>query len=480
MSRLTSAGRPALAAILLFSMLAMPYAASNITVPLSSVSLYSNGYGFFERAISTTLPEGTVDLQVMNFTQTAIPDSISISDSGGDLLSYRFFSRLANATESNSRLKTMFELFNSSIGANVAVDSTSGTIAGTLVWASPEAIGINTGNSVSVVTLDQVRQISMPSTSYTINDVKQVREYGLAFSELSKSSQHNIGVSYLAPSSWQANYKVYLTPGSDSGTTDLYGWSTITNNAGEDWKGVSMSVVIGSPKMASSYNPYYRAVDYFSNNKALGASEVAAPSVSPGYLVELISGQYKYTLETPVTLDNGDSASYPLFVKSMTYQREYLWDTNRGSQTEKVIRLKNNDASPLPSGVYRVYDGGVFAGEDAVDYVGRSAEAQVFYAYMPEVPVEKDTNSTTEQTNNARVTTYSVRLTATNNGESQINLKMRDYMNYGDKVEFVSGSPSPAIDGSQLTWRVDVPSGKNTTVAYTYKVTNYINKPITY
>ncbi|HQT44728.1 MAG TPA: DUF4139 domain-containing protein [Candidatus Micrarchaeota archaeon] len=473
-----------MASVLLLAALALlqvAYPVSNLTVPLTSVSLYSNGYGFFERAISTNLPTGQQDLQVMNFTQSAISDSISISDSAADILSYRFFSRLVNTTESKKRLASTFELLNSSIGSTVALSTSAGTISGTLVWASPDSVGLQTSTGVSIVRLGTVNEMSLSPGAYQVDDntTTQSTEHGLAFSEQSKAPNHNIGISYLASSSWSAHYRIYLSPDSASGKTDLQAWSTINNNAGEDWKGVSMSVIVGSPKMASGYMPSYGSYDYFANNKALSGA-AAAPSVSSGYLVELISGQYKYTLDGPVTLASGDSATYPLFTKSLDYQREYLWDTNRGSQAEKALRVKNDQDSPLASGVYRIYDGGVFAGEDSVQYTGRGAEAEIFYAYMPELQVKKDTATSTVQNGNARVTTYNVTLFADNKGETPVSLKIRDYMDYGDKVEFVSGSPTPTIANNLLTWRVDVPSGTNTTVSYTYTVTNYMTPPIKY
>ena len=468
-----------IASILLLSLVAgASFAfAANLTVPITSVTVYSNGYSYIERSISTSMGQGQSSLFVANFSQNAIFDSISASDSGGAITYQRFYSRLYNKTETTSRQMTTFELLNQSIGSKITVSTQSGQHIATLVWVSPDSIGVTTSGVFSMLKLSDISELSFSPSSYLANDTTttQAIDYGLEIGEVSKSSNHNIDITYMAPSQWAANYKVYLDKPDASGQATVQSWANIQNTGGEDWNSVPVTLVIGSPKMASEpirYNSYdiYAKSSYGAGN----SMAVAPPEVLPQYTMELLAGNYKISLGGTVSLRDGESASYPIFSKSLGYQRENVWDTNIG-QTEKTVKLKNDGSMPYPSGVYRVYDQGLFAGEDSVAFSAKGDSATVAYSYMPEVSVSRDMTQDTTQVGNSRVTTYSVTLVASNKGDTQTPLTVKDYMYQGDKVAFVSGTPMPEIKGNtDLTWHLNIAPGTNQSIQYTYTVANYL------
>ncbi|MBM3229605.1 DUF4139 domain-containing protein, partial [Candidatus Parvarchaeota archaeon] len=338
-----------------------------------------------------------------------------------------------------------------------------------------------------LVRLSEIGQMELPATSFSKTEVKtqEVEESGLEFGEQSSNQNHNIQISYMAPSSWSANYKVYLASDEQTGTALTQGWAVLNNLAGEDWNGATVSLVIGSPKLAYSQPVPYRNYDnmYAKTNLAGAAYEASAqpPSVSPDYISELIGGNYKLSLSGPVTLGKEESASYPLFSKSLKYEKEVVWDSYIG-KTEKILKLKNDGQMPFPQGVFRIYDQGEFAGEDMVEFTGMSRPASVAYSFMPELEVKKDMQQSTQQQGNSRITSYSVSFVAQNSGASAVALRLKDYMAGGDAVEFsqstLNGQPiKPEITNNQdLSWKFEVPAGANRTLVYSYKVTNYMDR----
>ncbi|MBM3229060.1 hypothetical protein FJZ26_01395, partial [Candidatus Parvarchaeota archaeon] len=114
-----------------------------LTAPVASVALYSNGYGFFNAATQASVQPGKATVIVQNFSRRALFDTIWVSDNAGKITYQKLVSRQKNITTSSKVPLTTFELLNSSVGKQVSITVGGAAKSGTLVWVSPDSLAIS-------------------------------------------------------------------------------------------------------------------------------------------------------------------------------------------------------------------------------------------------------------------------------------------------------------------------------------------------
>jgi len=464
-------------AIFVFALFAAVAFAGNLTisVPVDSVTLYSNGYSFVTREGNISLP-GDSTLHIINFTALASQYSITPKMSGVRLIDYYPYTMQWNETTNQTRYFSLDSLLNQSIGKSISFKSSNTSITGTLAWYSNEMVGISQSNGVSIYKISEISDLSLPATRFSeqINETKT--EHGLALT-VSGTGQKNLTVSYLTSgATWSAAYKYYISSEANSGTGNLQGYATISNNADEDWENASLRLVVGYPRIAqaSIYDYHYYSVGKIAGTDAYAPS---AETSFNSFSSSQISAYHVYSLEGRATVRNGEARTMPLLEEPLSYKREYFWDTS-STYPEKIFIL-NNTAEPLASGTASVFLGNEFLGEASINYTATGSEARVSVSDMPQIATKKETlNSTTTTAaangSTARTTTYVMKLTLKNALDESATLRINDQMYYGDVVSLVSSStPATQKPGNVLEWNPTIPAGGSLEITYVYRTTTY-------
>ncbi|MDD5318041.1 MAG: DUF4139 domain-containing protein [Candidatus ainarchaeum sp.] len=467
-------------ALLLFACIAT---AANMTVqaPVKSVTAYSNGFAFVARSGQVSLPQGTTTLHVVNFTDLAVPHSItpSVSVPGSRVAEHYYYTITLTESTNATEYFTLGRLLNQSVGKTVSFTAGNDSVSGTLVWYGDGMLGVSAsgGSGVSVYRISDLGRMTLPATSYS--EAKQVNttktERGLAVAASGASGTGTLSLSYVASGAeWAASYKYYISSEADAGTGTLQGRATVTNNAGEDWDNVSLKLVVGNPHI-ESYAAPFRFYDQAGNAKSYAAGATAAPEAAFNqFTASPLSAYYVYALGVPATVKNGEERVLPLLENNVSYEREYFWDTYQATP-EKVFIVNNTGGEAWAEGVIGVYLNGEFLGEASADYTPRGKEARVSVSGLPDIKVKKETvNQSSTATANSRTTTYRMRLTLENGMAEDVKLRVDDHLYGGDKVELVSSSLAAELkaDGV-IEWKPQISQGGTLEIAYEYSVTNY-------
>jgi hypothetical protein len=254
-------------------------AASSIQLPVTKVSLYKNGVGFFEHAGQVTGSQSVT----IDFTTAQLNDVLqsltAIDLNGGRIVGAGYNS----TTPLEQQLKalplglgedpTSIDLYNAIRGTRVEVRA--GTVSATGRLLKVEVIDSG-GQEIRLITVvsegGEVRTMPLtPATSVQLLDADLhhdvTRYLELVASTRNKSLRHltlednapvgggagsrDLRVSYISEVPvWKSTYRILFTD-SKTGTSQpvtLQGWSVVDNTTGEDWNRVQLSLIAGTPQ----------------------------------------------------------------------------------------------------------------------------------------------------------------------------------------------------------------------------------------
>jgi hypothetical protein len=446
-----------------------------MTVPIKEVTVYSDGFSSILRSGNETVPLGDVELFLQNFTQSAIASSISVWDNGGSIREIGLYSREHVETKNVSKLLSFGELLNKSIGKEISLTINGKETNATLLWYDEGRIGISDGSGIKVLLMENAGEISLQVSEYnkTEKEDTPVYEKGLRIREDSQADKHSLDMNYLVSgASWDPNYKYYITEDKNKGVGSLQGWAEVTNGAGEDWENITLNVVVGYPHIVSYV--YYPYLSYTNVGYGGAMEKAAAPSIAPSVEVAPVSEYIVYKITLPISLKSGEVSNYPLFDRQTPFTREYVWDTY-WQMPRKIYKLNNTGGESWAAGTARVYLDGEFIGEDRIEYTPKGKEAEVYVSDVPDVVVKKETiNSTTKEDSGVRITTTVIKLTIENKKTENMELTVKDRMDWGDEVTLVKSDPPATVKpDNMLEWKMSVEKGKTAEINYEYVIKNY-------
>ena len=258
-------------------------------LPVTRVSLYKNGVGFFEHSSRVTGDQAVV----IDFNSTQLNDvlqSLTAIDLGGGRISGAGYN---STTPLEQQLKvlplalgeapTSVDFYNAIRGARVEVRSPGATLAGRLlsfeVRTAPAAPTENTPLEKHFITVasesGDVRTFELtPSITVRLLDpplrIDLTRYLQLLDSNRSQGLRHltlfdkapatsrtprDLRVSYISEVPiWKSTYRILFTdppiapPSAGTQTATLQGWSVVDNTTGADWLNVQLSLIAGSPQ----------------------------------------------------------------------------------------------------------------------------------------------------------------------------------------------------------------------------------------
>jgi hypothetical protein len=252
------------------------------SLPVTRVSLYKNGVGFFEHTGHVT---GDADVSI-DFTTSQLNDvlqSLTAIDLNGGRISGAGYN---STTPLDQQLKslplalgedtTAADFYAAIRGARVEVHATGTDITGRLL--SVEDRNTPTKNDDDSKAIErhfltvvsdsgEVRTIELtPATSVRLLDTdlhQDVTRYlqllagnrsqGLRHLTLNDrgSGSRELRVSYISEVPiWKSTYRILFTDSTNAAnhTATLQGWAVVDNTVGEDWNNVQLSLIAGAPQ----------------------------------------------------------------------------------------------------------------------------------------------------------------------------------------------------------------------------------------
>jgi hypothetical protein len=258
--------------------------AHQTSLPVTKVSLYKNGVGFFEHTGHIT---GNAAVTI-DFTSGQLNDVLqsltAVDLNGGRIAGADYNSttpldqQLKNLPLALGTDPTALEFYNAIRGSRVEVHSGTASITGRLlsmeertVAAKPDTDG-STGTTRQYLTVvsdsGEARTIELtPSTSVRLLDTALytdvTRYLQLLDANRSQGLRHltlqdngtgtrELHLSYISEVPvWKSTYRILFTDAARSSSTQtatLQGWSVVDNTTGADWINVHLSLIAGAPQ----------------------------------------------------------------------------------------------------------------------------------------------------------------------------------------------------------------------------------------
>jgi len=257
------------------------YPSAEAGLALSSVVLYRNGVGYFERS-------GRVDGDVLRIKvrKDHINDLLKsltvVKREGGQALSVSMpldpqsWANAALATLAPGR-GSLAEVLDALRGTRVVLGTDAGRISGrvllveALEGVEPEQdrrgrssapairedhkVTLLDGDAMRVVLLSKVKNVTLEDGDLAMQFHRSLdatagegmfQQVEVAI-HLTGASSHEVVVSYVAPAPmWKPTYRVVLPEGG-KGQALLQGWAVVDNTSGEDWRDVRLALTSGAP-----------------------------------------------------------------------------------------------------------------------------------------------------------------------------------------------------------------------------------------
>jgi hypothetical protein len=246
-------------------------------LPVTHVSLYKNGVGFFEHAGRVTGDEAvTIDLTSAQLNDV-LQSLTAIDLNGGRITGASYNSttpldqQLRALSLSLGEEPTQQDLYNTLRGARVEVTGSGAAFTGRIL--SLESRSVSGGGDESkptperrflTVVSDAGTLELTPATTVRLLDaglrgdlttylelLDRNRSEGVRHLTLTDrgTGTRDLRVSFLSEVPvWKSTYRILFTDGPKAETATLQGFSVVDNTTGENWKDVQLSLIAGSPQ----------------------------------------------------------------------------------------------------------------------------------------------------------------------------------------------------------------------------------------
>ncbi len=255
-------------------------------LPISSITLYRSGVGYFERE-GRVDGNATVQLRFATEQVNDILKSMVVLDlGGGSVGSVRYGSqeplgrRLSSFAIDVSDSASLESLLEQMRGAPVRLSTPEGPVEGTVVGveARSEQIDRTTIRRpfVNLLTKSGLRSIGLyDASNLEILDPMLASELSKALTALAEhradntkavdmsfagTGQREVFVAYIHEMPvWKTSYRLVLPESASASKPTMQGWAIVENNTDEDWQQVGLSLVAGQPVSFTMdlYQPLY-------------------------------------------------------------------------------------------------------------------------------------------------------------------------------------------------------------------------------
>ncbi len=308
-----------------------------------------------------------------------------------------------------------------------------------------------------------------------------------------KGGVQPLTLSYLTKGiSWKVDYTAEML--SDD-KLNLWGWITLNNESGTDYKNASLQFVAGEVNQVNNGSGIQPRAVMLSAKTQNADMAVMGKATALNQMPQELGSYYLYTLPFKTDVLNNQSKQLALLEKkNVTYQKEYkfvsplyLWNGLTGGSFDKqtpdeIVQL-NNDKNAglgevLPQGVIRFYDK---QQSQNLAFLGENVFAQLAVGEKSELKLGKSFDLTAE----GKV--VNIQKVAPNAVEALIEIIFSNASDKNESVSFVQsfGSlwnmleeniPAQNKTAEKAEWQVSVPARGKTTLSYKVRLSSALNQ----
>jgi hypothetical protein len=362
-------------------------------IPITRVTLYKHGVGFFERR--ATVSGEKVELSFRVEEMNDVLKSLTVIDwSGGQVQGIDYATpqsdeeRLAGCSIRLGDGRSLRDLLVRLRGRRVRLildqgEETSGTLLGLdelpdrqQVSASLVSLLLDDSERVQTFTLERVEGLDIldergaGDLRFFLQTALTQEDYRQLTIRLTPG-EHDLSAAYIAPApTWRVSYRL-VTEGSEKGPSALLqGWGVFDNRLDEDLEGISLSLVAGMPIsfVYDLYEPFTperpiveeearvaaAPVEFAGADRMARAAAVMEPHVEMAFRPaatraerraisrealqeaapvategEELGELFQYVIGTPVTVRRGHSAMVPIVSSELSYRKELLYNGSK-------------------------------------------------------------------------------------------------------------------------------------------------------
>ncbi len=428
-------------------------------LPITHMTLYKHGVGFFERR--TRLSGEEVQLAFRVEEMNDILKSLTALDlGGGQVLGIDYATpqsreeRLAGCTIRLDDTRSWRDLLANLRGRRVTLhldqeEQATGQLLGLdelpdrqplatalvslLLDKTAHVQAVPLGRVLGVEILDEQGAADLRFFLETALGQETYRQVTIRLTP----GEHDLLVSYIAPApTWRVSYRLVLDAQAQGGPRALLlGWGIFDNRLEEDLQGIALSLVAGMPIsfIYDLYTPFTPKRPEVKEEQRVAAGPVEFAEVMPQYLSaptmdmmdtmrsmaappeadfyleemaeatqvtakgEALGELFQYVIGTPVTVGRGQSAMVPIVSAGLKYRKDLLYNGSKlAAHPVATLRLKNETGLTLERGPVTVLDGGEYVGEAILPFTVIGGEIVVPYAVELGLKVSEESGSSRE------------------------------------------------------------------------------------
>lgn len=241
----------------------------------------------------------------------------------------------------------------------------------------------------------------------------------------------------------------------------LRGSALVRNGSGGDWHDATLTLVTGDIARADAGRPVpMAAMARMESAKDAGGAEPAFE-------------YYRYRLDAPVTLRDGETVSLPLVEEvTLPVEREYrieggwrrVGDANRAHASIR-LSFDNELGLPLPAGTVRVYDRAdppALLGEDGIGHTPEDVGAALTLGRSFDITAER---KITAEVREGSARESERQITVANAKDQSVKVRIVEALP-GDWEILSQNLPHEKLDANRASWMVGVPAGGKARLTY--------------
>jgi hypothetical protein len=359
-------------------------------MPITRMTLYKHGVGFFERRAEVSGEEVELSFRVEEMND--ILKSLTVIDwSGGQVRGVDYATpqsdeeKLAGCSIRLADDRSLRDLLVRLRGRRVRLvldqgEEPAGTLLGLdelpdrqQVSGSLVSVLLDGSDQVETFTLERLRGLDILDER-GISDLRFFLQTALTQEDYRQLTirlspgEHDLSASYIAPApTWRVSYRLVIDEGDTGSDALLQGWGVFDNRLDEDLEGISLSLVAGMPIsfVYDLYNPFTPERPVVEEEARVAAApvefavaeRVVAPAKARQFDAEMgfaaapapaerraISSEalreaapvmtegeelgelFQYVIGTPVTVRRGHSAMVPIVSAELSHRKELLYN----------------------------------------------------------------------------------------------------------------------------------------------------------
>jgi hypothetical protein len=259
---------------------------------------------------------------------------------------------------------------------------------------------------------------------------------------------------------WKPSYRMVINQEGEV----AFDYHAGIENAAVELPNVDLHLILGNVRISAEEERAGR-VPYTGAGGMMGGAGEAAEEAEGKWLnrpAQAVNIFYVYDLGQKA-IRKGSTTTIRMLDKHLPVEKVYVWDAREGEQVRVTYRVKNATERPLPKGVVRAYQWGLYLGSDELEETPPGAVGSVTIGNTADTRVQRERKVKAAR----KGYTHEVTLRIENFGDVPLYLKVLDRRDPEAKNLHFSDPPSGKT-GEVYAWKVTVPPKSKKALRYSF------------